>query len=144
MFRPLSLAFFGATLLLAACQYKGSQASERRRQAEAQARSFLVEARAHLQQHDFARARQRIYAMRDSCRYALEAREEGIVLLDSVELLMAQHHLQGVDGRLLAAQERGAMAEAERLQRQFDEICRQVKFYQRKLQYDKQQRRSHP
>lgn len=144
MFRPLYLAFFGAVLLLAACQSKDSQVSERRRQAEEQARGFLVEARAHLQQHDFARARQRIYDMRDSCRYALEAREEGIVLLDSVELLTAQHHLQEVDGRLLAAQERGATAEAEQLQQQFDEICRQVKFYQRKLQYDKQQRRPHP
>lgn len=144
MFRPLSFIFLGLTILLTACHSGGSQASNRRRQAEEQARRFLSEARAHLQQRNFIKARQRIEEMRDSCRYALQAREEGIVLLDSVELLMAQQHLREIDEKWQAAQRQPSKADAERLHQQFDETCRQVKFYQRKLQHDKQQRRSHP
>lgn len=139
--RTPSFLLLLSLLLLSSCRSNSSKGSARRQQDEALARPYLDQARTALRAKEFAAAKEQIRLLRHHCRYALEAREEGIVLLDSIELLAAQHQLQRTDSLLQIAQEQ--TPQKAQLRQAFEEQCRQIKFYQRKLRHDQQQRRHH-
>lgn len=112
----LSLA---ALTLLTSCGGKYSDASSQRRQDEKVAAELLQQARSQMHQGLLDDAKQTIKVMRDSCRFALDGREEGILLLDSIELLRAQNDTT-VDDREM-----------------------RVQFYQRKLEHDRKSMQQH-
>ena len=58
---------------------------------EKQAETYLSNARSCLQQHKFEEATSWIEQMRKECSLAITAREQGIVLLDSIHLMEAKH-----------------------------------------------------
>lgn len=79
---------------------------------------MLSEARAALQAKDYNAARDTIMSLRKRFPTAIEARKQGILLLDSVELFAAEDSLAQADS-----------AEWERLDVK-------AKFFRRKLQED--------
>lgn len=98
---------------------RGSNMSQHRQRDEQRAERYIVQARAAMDEEDFNTARSLIKEMRDSCYLALDARERGLLLLDSIELFAAMK-----DSTLPDYETR-------------------VKFYQKKLEYDKQNPRNH-
>lgn len=95
------------------------QASQHRMEDESRARNYLDRARAEMNAGNYDAARQAIKEMRDSCYLALEARENGILLLDSIELMHAQNDNSKSDKET------------------------RVEFYQKKLEYDLMAQKKH-
>lgn len=98
---------------------RGSNMSQHRQRDEQRAERYIVQARAAMEREDFNTARQLVKEMRDSCYLALDARERGLLLLDSIELS--------------AAMKDSTVPDYET----------RVKFYQKKLEYDIQNPRKH-
>ncbi|MCH5182215.1 MAG: hypothetical protein J1F06_06235 [Prevotellaceae bacterium] len=96
--------------------------SHRRRIHESEGRMLLAEARRALARGQFAEARGAIRTLRDSFPLALSARAEGILLDDSISLAEARRQLGAVPPD-----------SSDRLH----ELAMKVKFYTRKLEYDK-------
>lgn len=134
-----------ATLLMAGCgsgksgegQY-ASEPSEKRAAMEAEGQKCLARAREALRNREFEKAHKEIQTLRENYTLALNAREEGILLSDSISLHQAKAQLQEVDAQLLAGK-----GDTASLQASYEELCRKVKFYHRKLQYDKGQKKVH-
>lgn len=93
--------------------------SKHRQRDEERAERYLVRARWAMREGDYAAARGYIEEMRDSCYLALDARERGLLLLDSIELLNAKSDTTLEDHET------------------------RVKFYEKKLEYDKKAPRKH-
>lgn len=102
--------------------------SSERRKMEAAAAPMLSEARARLAAGDHAAARAAVDRMRKDCYLALSARRQGILLMDSIDIAQARIELVAADSVL---REKGASAQPD-----FDEACRKVQFYERKLRHD--------
>ena len=100
-----------ALCLLAACNRQSS--------IDKAAFRMLGDARFALRHGHYAEARDTILSLRRQYPTALEARKQGILLLDSIELIGARDSLQYAEG-----------AEWERLQIK-------VQFFERKLMEDK-------
>lgn len=88
------------------------KASKHRQRDEKLAAEYLAQARSRMQQGQYDAARDLIKQMRDTCYLAYDARERGILLLDSIELLSAMNDSTAEDHET------------------------RVKFYQKKLEYD--------
>ena len=71
--------------------------------------------------------------IREQHMLAINARKEGILLMDSIELQTARQTLSYVD-RVIQAGEK-----SDSLLGVFDRLCEQVKFYERKLDHDTKQ-----
>lgn len=138
----ISLLLFVTLLFVTGCQSKYKNATDRRKKDEARAEVYLHDAREALSEKNFQVAKEQIRTLRESCRFALEAREKAILLLDSVELIDTQCRLLKSDSLL-----RIYMGKKQdiplRMREKHNELHRQLKFYERKLQHDKQQRRNH-
>lgn len=140
--RMKHIAYLFALILLAAsCNSKPagyrSEWSEARNEAEAGGRKFLQKAREAFARADFHAARVQLDSIRVRHALALEARECGIVLLDSINLGEAQRQLSHTDSLLTAG------SAGDSLRAAFEEQANRVKFYARKLANDrsKQKRR---
>lgn len=105
------------------------QYSSERQKMETEAQKRLSQARQQLEAKQFDKAKNTIKAMRKECYLALTAREEGILLMDSIELRVAQNNLMHVDSLLQKGH-----SEAEQ---EFQKACQKVQFFERKLTYDK-------
>lgn len=127
------LSLLIALPLLAACNSKkdepANQQSERRQQMEKAAAEKLRSARTHLAAGRYEAARNDIKAMRKDCYLAITARQEGIILMDSVDLAAAQSELISADSVL-------QLRKTEETQAAFEEACRKVEFFKRKIQHD--------
>lgn len=129
----LYAAFFLATLT--SCSFFSSKSekpdySENRARMEVEAQQMLSTARAQLAGSQCSQAKATIEQMRKDCYLALDARKAGILLMDSVDLQLARNELALVDSLLRAKTDSVSQAD-------FDEACRKVQFYERKIQYDK-------
>lgn len=93
--------------------------SRHRQQHEERAAMYLKDARRSMEDGDYDTARELIELLRDTCYLALDARERALLLLDSVELYAAMS-----DSSLPDHETR-------------------VKFYQKKLEFDRQAPRKH-
>ena len=96
---------------------------------ETEAQVRLSMARAKLAQFQCAEAKAIVVKMRKDCYLALSARKEGILLMDSIDIQQARIELSKADS-LMQRQHSGSTSN------DFDEACRKVQFYERKLQYD--------
>lgn len=129
---------------LAACGRKNEATahySDRRAEMEERGEECLSRARTLLAAREYSAARRQIDSMRRTYPLALNAREAGILLLDSLCLAEAQDSLAEVDSLLLA----GGLPEGEsrRGQAVYDELCQKVKFYKRKLYHDRKNKQRH-
>lgn len=116
-----------------------AEPSEKRSMMEKNGRKMLLDARQALEEGNYNAARKAIKDLRENFPLALNAREEAILLADSIELFEARQQLEEVDK--LINQER--MEKKDSLQAEYDELCQKVKFYLRKLQYDQKNKQLH-
>ena len=100
---------------------------------EAIAQQRLATARQQLSEGNCQAAKKSIEAMRHDCYLALTARQQGILLMDSVELRQAQLDLAHIDSLMQHDNAKSHSAS-------FEEACQKVQFYERKLQFDKQRK----
>lgn len=122
--------------LLGACSRFGAKGnnereaySERRCQMEDAAQGMLAAARAQLAAARCDSARTLIEQMRKQCYLALTARRQGILLMDSIDMAEARAELVRVDSAIHAGCDTLGQAD-------FDDACRKVEFYERKLKHD--------
>ena len=116
-----------------------AEPSEKRSMMEKNGRKMLLDARQALEKGNYNAARKAIKDLRENFPLALNAREEAILLADSIELFEARQQLEEVDKFI--NQER--MEKKDSLQAEYDELCQKVKFYLRKLQYDQKNKQLH-
>lgn len=103
--------------------------SEARNKMETEAQARLSMARTKLAQMQCAEAKAIVIKMRMDCYLALSARKEGILLMDSIDIQQAKLELSKADSLM---QKQHSISTSD----DFDEACRKVQFYERKLQYD--------
>lgn len=125
-------------LLLSSCKPTAQEQSERRQHDETAAQPLLHQARQALAQKDFKTARISIKTLREDCPYALTAREKGLIVMDSIDLVEAQTQLIRQDSLL-----RNCAGSCKLRQAKYDELVQRVKFYQRKIRHDQQQSQLH-
>ena len=131
-------------LALTACKKQNEETahfSEARAEMEAQGSQSLCAARALLAEGNFTAARDTLIQMRENYPLALNAREEGILLMDSIDLGEAEMLLNNVDKQLHTTGLPASLHDS--LQNDFEELHQKVKFYQRKLRHDKENTRKH-
>lgn len=141
------LQIFRHTLLLCAliftaCQTSSPKQSQARQKDETNALTILTNARTALQQKRYDEARKQLRSLRSNCSLALDGREAGILLIDSIEIAFTADRLRLADSLMQDEIQRNGKANAQ-TQARFDELCQQAKFYHRKLQHDIDQRKSH-
>ena len=107
--------------------------SEKRQLMETRAQEMLSGARQALIRQDFEKAKNTIKAMRTQCNLALEARQQGILLMDSIYLQEAVNKMMQADS-LMKTQTVDSLILVPRL----EEFGEKIKFYRRKLEHDKQ------
>lgn len=131
--KGLACALCLATGLLTACKdnKKGEAQSEKRTEMEQRAQVFLANARKSLTQKDFVAARKSIEQMRKDCYLALTGRRQGILLMDSIDCADAQQQLVKLDS-LVRQNPNDANLAA-----QFEEKCKEVDFYKKKIVHDR-------
>lgn len=103
--------------------------SEARNKMETEAQARLSMARAKLAQMQCGEAKAIVIKMRKDCYLALSARKEGILLMDSIDIQQAKLEISKADSLM---QKQHSISTSD----EFDEACRKVQFYERKLQYD--------
>ena len=103
--------------------------SEVRNKMETEAQARLSMARTKLAQMQCSEAKAIVIKMRKDCYLALSARKEGILLMDSIDIQQAKLELSKADSLM---QKQHSISTSD----DFDEACRKVQFYERKLQYD--------
>lgn len=128
------------TLLLAACQDDGKKNdwSKARTEMEEKAQICLKEARAALGNADYATARAKVNEIRDQYSLALNAREEAILFMDSVDLQQATADLQRTNSLIRTRPEA-----SDSLKAAAHELSQKIRFYLRKLEHDKQNKQEH-
>lgn len=121
------------SLPLASCSKKegNSEWSENRTRMEAEAQLYLADCRKVLKQNRFDEAREIIEKLRRECNLALSARQDAILLEDSVELQRALLDMVHTDSLLQAHPEK-----PDSLREVLDEANRRIRFYKRKLEHD--------
>lgn len=134
MIKSLILSAF-AILVLCACSEKDKKTdwSEKRQLMETRAQEMLSGARQALIRQDFEKAKNTIEAMRTQCNLALEARQQGILLMDSIYLQETVNKMMQADS-LMKTQTVDSLILVPRL----EEFGEKIKFYRRKLEHDKQ------
>ena len=136
----LPLLFLG--LLCVGCHEKTANVSARRQADESAGQQALMRARDQLEAHDYEGARATLRAMRRTHPLALTARENGILLMDSIDLAATRAAIRQIESSAASA----ASGYSRRLRseaQQLPELHRRLRFYERKLQHDHRQRKSH-
>lgn len=101
--------------------------SDERKVMESRAQVQLQQARTWLAKGDFNQAKKEIETMRKKNYLAIDARKQGILLMDSISLMEARAELNHTD----SLQRCGKVSANE-----LEEACQKVQFYERKLQFD--------
>ena len=102
---------------------------------------WLNLARMSMRDGDYALARAMIDSLRSRCAPALNAREAGIILLDSINLKEARQQLR--EAEYVAGQTGLDYLARDSVDTRLDRARVKVKFYERKLQHDIANRRQH-
>ncbi len=102
----------------------------KREKAEINGRDLINQARSAYTHGEFEKAIELIDSIRNAYPLAMEAREQGILLKDSVYLEQAREELK-------------KLVEQDGSDSQLEELQNKIKFYLRKLEHDKEHRRTH-
>ncbi len=108
---------------------------------EAEGQICLSDARVALSTGDFAQAKGYIDKLRKEYPLALNAREEGILLLDSIDL--AEAHVQLAESERQAGRPNLSALERDTLNINLDRAQQKVKFFMKKLEHDKASLKRH-
>ena len=108
-----------------------------RQSDEAQGQTLLNKSRAQLTAKKYDEAEKMIEKLRKNYPLALTAREEAILLLDSIHLARSSSEL------MLMGVESKNVANVDSLRRELEDVVMQKKFYMRKLEYDKTRTKRH-
>lgn len=103
---------------------------------------YLSRARVQLKASNYDAAREEIKRLREEVPRAFNAREAGILLMDSINLAEAQEELCRIDSVMRVTPEADKVG-FDTVSNHFDNACQKVKFYQRKLQLDRKKREQH-
>lgn len=103
---------------------------------------YLSRARVQLKASNYDAAREEIKRLREEVPRAFNARESGILLMDSINLAEAQEELRRIDSVMRVTPEADKVG-FDTVSNHFDNACQKVKFYQRKLQLDRKKREQH-
>nr|WP_315091988.1 hypothetical protein [uncultured Alloprevotella sp.] len=98
---------------------------------------MLNKSRAQLTAKKYDEAEKMIEKLRKNYPLALTAREEAILLLDSIYLARSSSEL------MLMSVESKNVADVDSLRRELEDVVMQKKFYMRKLEYDKTRTKRH-
>ena len=140
MKKLLTIAIASLTLCQFSCsEDKKPGMSEERQEMEVQGQNCLKTAREALDNNNFGAARENIEKMRDEFPLALNAREEGIILMDSINQMEAESHIKAIDKQI----KEGKSKNIDSLKIEFDDLFQKTKFYKRKLEHDKKNRKTH-
>lgn len=134
--RYFSFILFLSSFLLFSCK-PSSKWSSVRQSDEAQGQELLNRSRAQLTAKKYDEAERTIKELRKKYPLALTAREEAILLLDSVHLARSSKEL------LLIDIDCENVADVDSLRRELEDVVMQKKFYMRKLKYDKTRIKRH-
>ena len=108
---------------------------------EVEGQQWLKKARTALIDSDLVKARAAIDSLRSQCAEALNAREEGILLLDSIEL--AEAHRQLAEAEKAAAQQGLDIYARDSVDTQLDRMATKVRFFEKKLSHDLENKAKH-
>ena len=122
-------AAFSALLLASAAGCKDKN------DVEAAGQTCLSDARVALSINDFTKAKNCIDRLRKEYPLALNAREEGILLLDSIDLAEARIQLE--ESKRQAGRANLSNIERDTLGINLDRAQQKVKFFLKKLEHDK-------
>lgn len=124
----LSLGLLCVLTMCFACkENKHEDWSEARTKMEQKGQAYLMLSRQALSEKNFTTAREKVNLLRKECELALSAREEGILLMDSINLFEAEEQFRTACEDFTAASARESIEDLQQ------KIC----FYQRKLEHDK-------
>lgn len=124
----LSLGLLCVLTMCFACkENKHEDWSEARTKMEQKGQAYLMLSRQALSEKNFTTAREKVNLLRKECELALSAREEGILLMDSINLFEAEEQFRTAYEDSTAASARESIEDLQQ------KIC----FYQRKLEHDK-------
>lgn len=124
----LSLGLLCVLTMCFACkENKHEDWSEARTKMEQKGQTYLMLSRQALSEKNFTTAREKVDLLRKECELALSAREEGILLMDSINLFEAEEQFR------TACEDSTAASAREYIEDLQQKIC----FYQRKLEHDK-------
>ena len=117
--------FFLSLLLLGACSGKADP--------EVEGEAYLNRARVALEQKRFADAKQEVLNLRQEVPTAINSREMGIILMDSIDLMQAQEDLRVADSSVLATP-KDRVSNDQKVRR--EEATQRVRFFSLKLEHD--------
>lgn len=120
--------------LLLACSTgnkNNSTMSDERIRMEEEGVKCLNEARDFLHKKEFQKAEEMIVNMRNDFPMAITARKNGILLMDSIKMLAAEHEMFTIGEEMKKHPQF-----ADSLQVIWEEAQRRNKFYKRKLEHD--------
>lgn len=142
MQRLFLVPLLSLVLLCAGCHEKTPKVSSRRLADESAGRAALARARQQLATQHYDSARATIRTMRRAHPHALTAREDGILLMDSIDLAATRTAIDQLEKTPHSpdvpdthSHRQGSTA--------LPELYRRLRFYERKLQHDYRQRKSH-
>lgn len=115
----------------------GQNYSAKRAADEEAARPCLAAGRKALAEKDFATASAKVTELRKSYPMAITAREEALLLWDSIQWMEAEEQLRALDARI----QDGAV-DADSLQVELEDLLHRVEFYKRKLAHDRKDRQN--
>ncbi len=115
---------------------------DKKQGVEEKANVFLKYSRSALQAEDFVKAKAYIDTIRSQYPKALNAREEGILLLDSINIKESQKELEDME-RKLGEIVNPTPVQKDTLDFYYDEAKEKVRFFKRKLQNDLQNKKVH-
>ena len=100
---------------------------------------YLDSIRTSILSKDWAKGKEQIERLRQKYPLALDAREQALLLWDSICWMEAEAELIRVDAWLQpgGGSQTASKAECDSMRAAFDELFRRVEFYKRKLVYDK-------
>ena len=100
---------------------------------------YLDSIRTSILGKDWAKGKEQIEQLRQKYPLALDAREQALLLWDSICWMEAEAELIRVDAWLQpgGGSQTASKAECDSMRAAFDELFRRVEFYKRKLVYDK-------
>lgn len=136
----LSLLFLGLSCV--GCHEKTANVSSRRRADESAGQEALARARQQLATQHYDSARATIRTMRRAHPHALTAREDGILLMDSIDLAATRTAIDQLERSPHSPDVPNAHSRRQG-STALPELYRRLRFYERKLQHDHRQRKSH-
>ena len=122
-------------VVLFSCQSKDKNEgySKIRQEQEPLGAQCLDKARTYLASQDFDAAIKEVLSVSKLYPHAISAREQGILLLDSIQLLQSKKELE----TFVADHPNDSVTDA-RYSSQFEDLCNKVTFYTKKLEHDRQ------